>query len=444
MTAPPGGIPARYAVLELTPSASISDIRQSYRRLALIHHPDRGGDASKMKAINDAYAVLSDPRKRAAYDDFGDRGVEAAESPYTGPVVDQLGMSLVLTLATVSLLCFMGCLIMLLATVSVKVDGVVNWSWTATLFPVWIVVAVFVLFALVYVVVLCRNAVVDGEQSKVTWRNFVAFFAVFFVVATAIMIDMNLERGPFPSGSPIPWLVAFAPVLIVNLVAAVQLLFQMRPAAIREGMLQQGLLVASALDVAGVIVVNFIRVLWFVCFLVLLAVKLDSLASMSGWVVAVPIFTEILAELTHGMMWLTLLHRNEKVTCGQAAQSYVWQLIHNGLPLCTLLLVIVKLEGINSTRTLAVCFIPLFLQCSFYFVMAVFGACYFGAVAKQEYTHRSGDEGGADSSTAPMGADANPHEATAAPSVPRQHDDNQDEAHLRSDSAYSNPAEAHA
>jgi DnaJ family protein A protein 2 len=60
-----------YSILELERSASESEIKKAYRKLALIHHPDRGGDAEKFKELNRAYAILSDPEKRDKYDRFG-------------------------------------------------------------------------------------------------------------------------------------------------------------------------------------------------------------------------------------------------------------------------------------------------------------------------------------------------------------------------------------
>lgn len=58
-----------YDELELTPNCSFEDIKQQYRTLAGIHHPDKGGDEEKFKKIKLAYEVLSDPIRRKQYDE---------------------------------------------------------------------------------------------------------------------------------------------------------------------------------------------------------------------------------------------------------------------------------------------------------------------------------------------------------------------------------------
>jgi molecular chaperone DnaJ len=64
-----------YSILEVQRNASIDEIKKAYRRLALKYHPDRNPGnkeaEEKFKKINEAYAVLSDPEKRKAYDQFG-------------------------------------------------------------------------------------------------------------------------------------------------------------------------------------------------------------------------------------------------------------------------------------------------------------------------------------------------------------------------------------
>ena len=66
-----------YALLEVSPDAPDDEIKRSYRRLALKHHPDKVAEEEKddaerrFQAIAEAYSVLSDAAKRAAYDRYG-------------------------------------------------------------------------------------------------------------------------------------------------------------------------------------------------------------------------------------------------------------------------------------------------------------------------------------------------------------------------------------
>lgn len=71
-----------YHTLGVERSSSEGEIKKAFRRLAMKYHPDRNPDdkaaEKKFKAINEAYGVLSDPEKKAAYDQFGHAGVEGA------------------------------------------------------------------------------------------------------------------------------------------------------------------------------------------------------------------------------------------------------------------------------------------------------------------------------------------------------------------------------
>ena len=67
-----------YQMLGVARDASDADIKKAYRKLAMEHHPDRNGSPNaeaKFKEIAEAYEVLRDPQKRAAYDRYGKAGV---------------------------------------------------------------------------------------------------------------------------------------------------------------------------------------------------------------------------------------------------------------------------------------------------------------------------------------------------------------------------------
>jgi molecular chaperone DnaJ len=70
-----------YKILNVERNASDAEIKKSYRSLAMKHHPDRNADnpaaaEEKFKQVKEAYEVLSDPKKRSAYDQFGHAGVD--------------------------------------------------------------------------------------------------------------------------------------------------------------------------------------------------------------------------------------------------------------------------------------------------------------------------------------------------------------------------------
>src|SRR5436309_4421099 len=71
-----------YTVLGLNRDASEEDIKKAYRKLAMKFHPDRNPDdkgaEEKFKEAKEAYEILTDAKKRAAYDQFGHAGVDAS------------------------------------------------------------------------------------------------------------------------------------------------------------------------------------------------------------------------------------------------------------------------------------------------------------------------------------------------------------------------------
>lgn len=64
-----------YEVLGVSKNASADEIKKAYRKAAVKHHPDKGGDEAKFKEIGEAYEVLKDPQKKQRYDQFGHAGV---------------------------------------------------------------------------------------------------------------------------------------------------------------------------------------------------------------------------------------------------------------------------------------------------------------------------------------------------------------------------------
>ena len=101
-----------YEVLGVSRSADEKEIKKAYRREAMKHHPDRNPNdpaaEGKFKEVSEAYDVLMDARKRAAYDQYGHAGVDpsmggggfsgANFSDIFGDVFGDLGVPVVLDL----------------------------------------------------------------------------------------------------------------------------------------------------------------------------------------------------------------------------------------------------------------------------------------------------------------------------------------------------------
>src|SRR5262245_36663997 len=77
-----------YDILGVKRDASVDEIKKAYRKLARQYHPDRNpGDKqaeTKFKEVQNAYDVLSDPKKRSQYDQFGEAGRNRGFSGFPG------------------------------------------------------------------------------------------------------------------------------------------------------------------------------------------------------------------------------------------------------------------------------------------------------------------------------------------------------------------------
>eukprot|EP00004_Rigifila_ramosa_P024940 TRINITY_DN7335_c0_g1_i2.p1 TRINITY_DN7335_c0_g1~~TRINITY_DN7335_c0_g1_i2.p1 ORF type:complete len:287 (-),score=80.95 TRINITY_DN7335_c0_g1_i2:81-941(-) len=203
-----------YATLGVPKGADADEIKRAYRKLALRWHPDKNPDSKevaekKFQEIQEAYAVLSDEKKRALYDEYGDEGMKLYEG-FQGFSESQ-EMAAVLAVVGCCILCFLLPLLLVQTSLlAVKLDGK-DWSLSATLTPLWIFDAV-VLFGLVCAPAIANAAVreegeSEGHMSISLYALTQAALAILFQIFVAVKVDTAWNA---------PWVQVFSPLFALE------------------------------------------------------------------------------------------------------------------------------------------------------------------------------------------------------------------------------------
>jgi DnaJ-class molecular chaperone len=81
---------SHYETLGIPQHSSSDEIKKAYKKLVIIHHPDKGGDAEMFKKISHAYEVLSDPERKERYDQFGSDEPQHQQGPDISHIFSQM------------------------------------------------------------------------------------------------------------------------------------------------------------------------------------------------------------------------------------------------------------------------------------------------------------------------------------------------------------------
>lgn len=82
-----------YSILGVTREASEAEIKKAYRKAAILHHPDKGGDPEKFKEVSEAYEGLQDADKKEVYDN-DDKGNDFNQNAFFQQFFNQTNMNM--------------------------------------------------------------------------------------------------------------------------------------------------------------------------------------------------------------------------------------------------------------------------------------------------------------------------------------------------------------
>ena len=176
-----------YAILGAEKTASQDEIERLYKRLAKQHHPDRGGDAEEMKAINEAYRVLGNADTRRLYDSQIPESVEPLRPvvPPLSPPAELLPDTVPGRLIGASLFLLAGLVFLFLVKIYY-----IRFMWPIFLFAAFVVIlGVRKVHA---VTVLARKSLAPSHfLRRYVWVQELAFWFIVFVSVYCISLLMR-------------------------------------------------------------------------------------------------------------------------------------------------------------------------------------------------------------------------------------------------------------
>jgi hypothetical protein len=377
--------PRLYEALELTQLATPDDIKKAYRRLALKYHPDKAGPAGEepFRRIQEAYAVLSDPKKRKVYDTHGDRGLEMLDNPMAAGFVSNFETHVLMIALAVAFLFFLSMLLLFVTFVAAKVDGTVSMNWAAVFFPVWIFDILWAAFLFYSLFVSLREWCSDAEEPDpdrgtcgertqrllmIVTNQVVSWLFIIFSLTLGIGLHRQWSGGTWYA-SCVLFLIPYC--IVVGLAG-----FNLTPSKIKASIERDGNPAGSGIVVA-LLIISLVQILWPGVLCILIFVRVAGDAGFSWFVSAIPLYFVILVTIAqHAIFTYRWKMADPNVTACHVAFSLGQHLVIDVLLLTTVSLVADKLDG--GTRGLGLALCPLLLLLSLLWVFAVIiviGSC---------------------------------------------------------------------
>jgi hypothetical protein len=378
-----------YEMLEVDASATPEEIKRAYRKLALQHHPDKGGSPERFKEISSAYNVLSDPKKKDIYDKYGEEGLKFMESGVFGEEGNEL-LPIIMNPRFVGLLImivliFVGLVVLVPVFIVVKVDGAVNWNWASVFSPIWILLATLLVYAVATPFVINKTKI----KSIITLAQ--AILVILFFAFLCARLEGTLS-----------WTLAkvFAPLFAwegLNLIRSLPLYTYKSYANKIQNAEQSAGKTYLGLGYIGFLMRENFWIVHRVWFLVFLVLRLD-VTEWSWFAVFTPVLSAcvfgIALKIADDVVLLKLLRYStdeEEQASAKGLMKFTTTLavIAASIALIFVCLLAARLDGLEAYR-LAIVFIPIFivlgllLCCCYCCVPCIYCCCLRGGPMDEE------------------------------------------------------------
>lgn len=277
-----------YTLLGVEQTASAREIKKGFHKMSLLYHPDKNPEQGPemFPAIQRAHEVLTNPQKKAIYDQAGEAGLKQIEMMGGGvpPWVLSAGKSLLSCM-----LCLLSLLFLLFAIfVSMRAEGSVDWSWNVVFAPLWILDGLVLVGTGCVLQTYCQKSADPDDDDPPEKPSILTPFKSLSLVAFHITLVLKLDGA-----ATYTFTTAFAPlfaVLALNLLTASW-----------TGLARLPLLGQAAGEASSDKVVLFFRKCYafldaislhleLLVFAVLMALKVDALVDWSWAIIFLPIY----------------------------------------------------------------------------------------------------------------------------------------------------------